>query len=103
MKKTDTKLHTKLYTRKDIQEIFNNYAIAMRWYEAVPERDAIALFGKDAWNYVDGLVDNSPKEEMLVIEVVGDHVVAGLTLRGVWVAASYCNAVALIEEAYNED
>ena len=93
----------KLYAKKDVREIFEENAIVMRWYEAVPERKVIEIFGKDAWCYVDSLVENNPKEEMLVIEIVGDHVVAGLTLRGLWVAASYCNAVALIEEAYNEE
>lgn len=92
----------KLYTRKDVKEIFEENAIVMRWYEAVPERKVLEIFGKEAWNHVDGLIEDT-KEDILVAELVDGHFVEGLTHAGLWLAASYCNAAELIKEAYDED
>ena len=93
----------KLYTRKDVKEIFEENAIVMRWYEAVPERKVLEIFGKEAWKHVDSLIDDNPEYDLLVAELVDGHLVEGLTLRGLWMAASYCNAAELIKEAYDED
>ena len=92
----------KLYTRKDVKEIFEENAIVMRWYEAVPERKVLEIFGKEAWKHVDGLIEDT-KEDILVAEFVDGHFVEGLTHAGLWLAASYCNAAELIKEAYDED
>ena len=63
----------KLYTKKDVKEIFEENAIVMRWYEAVPERKVLEIFGKEAWNHVDGLIDDNPEYDMLVAEFVDGH------------------------------
>ena len=92
----------KLYTREDVEEIFEENAIVMSWYEAVPERKVLEIFGEEAWDHVDGLIEGTEKD-ILVAEYVDDHFVEGLTHAGLWLAASYCNAAELIRQELTSD
>lgn len=98
----------KLYTEKEINRLFDSFAVLIGEMDVVPEQTAVGLFGKDAFCFTNRLNSNSRYRDLVDGFGIGQHTVFGLTLRGMKIAASYCNVLALseggiTEEAYDED
>lgn len=102
------KTNAKLYTEKEVRRLFDSFAILLGEEEAVPKHIAVDMFGKDAILFTANMNCTSNNSGLLIGYGIGKYTVDGLTLRGMKIAATYCNVLALkeydiVKAAYDEE
>lgn len=91
------KTNTKLYTEKEVRRLFDSFAVLLGEEEAVPKHIAADIFGEDALEFTARLNPVRGYGDLAAGFGIGKYTVDGLTFRGMKIAATYCNVLALKE------
>ena len=102
------KTNTKLYTEKEVRRLFDSFAVLLGEEEAVPKHIAADIFGEDALDFTARLNPVRGYGDLAAGFGIGNYTAYGLTLRGMKIAATYCNVLALkeydiVKAAYDEE